>query len=135
MCVQSLYIKMSAQETGRLSTSTLCPGKDTKWRSALKQHLKTVEDKRMTAAADKRSRRKEDSSCSIRHEITLHDTHINYVLSATKTATRGHIDLFSHKRRCYATQQEINKIKNKTKTLGCLIHAISDRRRPLDTCV
>ena len=33
----------------------------TKWRSALKQHLKTGEDKLMTAAADKRGRRMEGS--------------------------------------------------------------------------
>ena len=41
----------------------------TKWRSALKQHLKTGEDKLMAAAAEKRGRRKEGSS-SIRHETT-----------------------------------------------------------------
>ena len=41
----------------------------TKWRSALKQHLETGEDKLMTAAADKRARRKEDTS-SIRPETT-----------------------------------------------------------------
>ena len=40
----------------------------TKWRSALKQHLKTGED--MNAAADKRARRKEGSS-SIRPEAML----------------------------------------------------------------
>ena len=34
----------------------------TKWRSALKQHLKTGEDKLMAAAEDKRARRKEGSS-------------------------------------------------------------------------
>ena len=34
----------------------------TKWRSALKQHLKIGEDKLMTDAADKRARTKEDSS-------------------------------------------------------------------------
>ena len=34
----------------------------TKWRSALKQHLKTGEEKPMAAAADKRARRKEGSS-------------------------------------------------------------------------
>ena len=41
----------------------------TKWRSALKQHLETGEDKLMAAAADKRARRKEGSS-SIRPETT-----------------------------------------------------------------
>ena len=40
-----------------------------RWRSALKQHLKTGEDKLMTAAADKRARRKEGSS-SILPETT-----------------------------------------------------------------
>ena len=34
----------------------------TKWRSALKQHLKTGKDKLLTDAADKRARTKEDSS-------------------------------------------------------------------------
>ena len=42
----------------------------TKWRSALKQHLKTGEDKLMAAAAKNRARRKEGSS-SIRPE-TIH---------------------------------------------------------------
>ena len=46
-----------------------------KWRSALKQHLKTGEEKLMPVAADKRARRKE-GSISIRPETT----------SATKTA-------------------------------------------------
>ena len=41
----------------------------TKWTSALKQHLKTGEDKVMAAAANKRVRRKESSS-SIRPETT-----------------------------------------------------------------
>ena len=34
----------------------------TEWRSALKQHLETGEEKLMAASADKRARRKEDSS-------------------------------------------------------------------------
>ena len=34
----------------------------TKWKSALKQHVKTGKDKRMTDAADTRARTKEDSS-------------------------------------------------------------------------
>ena len=49
-----------------------------KWRSALKQHLKTREDKRMAAAADKRARRNVDSS-SIRPKTT-------HAMSAIKTA-------------------------------------------------
>ena len=41
----------------------------TKWRSALKQHLKTGEDELMAAAEDNRVRRNEGSS-SIRPETT-----------------------------------------------------------------
>ena len=41
----------------------------TKWRSALKQHIETGEEKLMAAAADKRAPRKEGSS-SIRLETT-----------------------------------------------------------------
>ena len=65
-----------------------------KWRSALKQHLKTGEDKLMTAAADKRARRKEDSS-SIRPETT----HI--ICVTCNKDCHSHIGLFSHKRPCY----------------------------------
>ena len=35
----------------------------TKWRSALKQYIKTGEDKLMAAAAEKRASRKEGSNC------------------------------------------------------------------------
>ena len=76
------------------------------WRSALKQHLKTGEDKLMTAAADKRARRKEGSS-SIRPETT----HID-VLPATKTATPTLV--FSAISDAVTTQQQINKIKKQT---------------------
>ena len=62
-------------------------------RSALKQHLKTGEDKLMTAAADKRARRKEGSS-SIRPETT-------HICVTCKKDCHSHIGLFSHKRRCY----------------------------------
>ena len=87
----------------------------TKWRSALKQHLKTGEDKLVTAAADKRARGMEGSS-SIRPETTHRcvicdkDCHL-------------HIGLFSQNVAAI-TQREINKIKNKNKTntLGCIIH-------------
>ena len=65
----------------------------TGWRSALKQHLKTGEDKLMTAAADKRARRKEGSS-SIRPTTT----HICVICNKD---CHSHIGLFSHKRRCY----------------------------------
>ena len=66
----------------------------TKWRSALKQHLKTGEDKLMAAAADQLARRKEGSS-SIRPETATP----TLVVSAISDAAR--------------TQTEINKIKNK----------------------
>ena len=52
----------------------------TKWRSALKQHLKTGEYKLMAAAADKRARRKEDSS-SARPETTHRSIDVKPVLS------------------------------------------------------
>ena len=84
----------------------------TGWRSALKQHLKTGEDKLMTAAVDKRARRKEGSS-SIR-PTTTH----TYVLSATKTATPTLV--FSAISDAVTTQQQINKIKKQT--LGYIIH-------------
>ncbi len=77
----------------------------TKWRRALKQHLKTGEDKLMTAAADKRAHRKEGSS-SIRPETTVID-----VMSAIKTAI--HALVFSAISDAAATQQEVNKIINK----------------------
>ena len=85
----------------------------TKRRSALKQHLKTGEDKLMTAAADKRARRNEGSS-SIRPETT------HYVLSATNTATPT-LDL-SAINEAVTTQQGINKTKSKNKYIGCIIH-------------
>ena len=84
----------------------------TGWRSALNQHLKTGEDKLMTAAADKRARRKEGSS-SIRPTTT----HI-CVICKTKTATPTLV--FSAISDAVTTQQQINKIKKQT--LGCIIH-------------
>ena len=65
----------------------------TGWRSALKQHLKTGEDKLMTAVADKRARRKEGSS-SIR-PTTAH------ICVICNKDCHSHIGLFRHKRRCY----------------------------------
>ena len=65
----------------------------TKWRSALKQHLKTGEDTLMAAAADKRARRKEGSS-SIRPETT-------HRCDVCNKDCYSHIGLFSQKRRCY----------------------------------
>ena len=64
----------------------------TEWRSALKQHLETEEEKLMAAAADKRARRKEGSS-SIRPETT-HRCDVCY------KDCHSRIGLFSHKRRC-----------------------------------
>ena len=90
----------------------------TKWRSALKQHLKTGEEKLMTAAADKRARRKEGSS-SIRPETT--HSRMFDVVSATKTATPALV--CSATSDAATTQQEINKIKNKNiSTPVCIIH-------------
>ena len=65
----------------------------TGWRSALNQHLKRGEDKLMTAAADKRARRKKGCS-SIQPETT-------HICVTCKKYYHSHIGLFSHKRRCY----------------------------------
>ena len=59
---------MEAVDIDTMSWEALASDR-TKWRSALKQHLKTGEDKLMAAAADKRACRKEGSS-SIRPETT-----------------------------------------------------------------
>ena len=64
----------------------------TEWRSALKQHLETGEEKLMAAAADKRARRKE-GSCSIRPETT-------HIYDVCYKDCHSRIGLFSHKRRC-----------------------------------
>ena len=52
-------IDMKAVDIDTTSWESLAADR-TKWRSALKQHLKTGKVKRMTAAADKRARTKED---------------------------------------------------------------------------
>ena len=65
----------------------------TNWRSALKLQLKTGENRLMTAAVDKRARRKEGSS-SIRPETT-------HRCVICEKDCHSHIGLFSHKRRCY----------------------------------
>ena len=62
------------------------------WRSALKQHLETDEDKLMAAAADKRARRKEGRS-SIRPETT-------HRCDVCNKYCHSRIGLLSHKRRC-----------------------------------
>ena len=64
----------------------------TEWRSALKQHLETGEQKLMAAAADKRARRMEGSS-SIRSETTPR-------CDVCNKDCHSRIGLFSHKRRC-----------------------------------
>ena len=64
----------------------------TEWRSALKQHLETGEDKLMAAAAGKRARRKEGSS-SIRPETT-------HICDVCYKDCHSRIGLFSHMRRC-----------------------------------
>ena len=81
----------------------------TKWRSALKQHLKTGEDKLMAAAVDKRARRKEVSS-SIRPETT-------HRCDVCNKDCHSHIGLFSHKRRCYNPARNLIKFKTKTKNI------------------
>ena len=70
----------------------------TKWKSALKQHLKTGEEKLMAAAADKRARRKEGSS-SIRPEST-------HRCDVCNKDCHSHIGICSHKRCC--NNQAIN---------------------------
>ena len=64
----------------------------TEWRSALKQPLETGEEKLMAAAAEKRARRKQNSS-SIRPETT-------HRCDVCNKDCHSHIGLFSHKRRC-----------------------------------
>ena len=76
----------------------------TKWSSALKQHLKTGEDKLMTAAVDKRARRKEGSS-SIR-PTTTHMCYLQQRLPLPHWSFKAISDSAT-------TQQQINKIKNK----------------------
>ena len=72
----------------------------TKWRSALKQHLKTGEYKLMDAAADKRSSRKEGSNY-IRPETT-------HRCDVCSKDCHSHIGLFSHNSTgilCFFTEQ------------------------------
>ena len=79
----------------------------TKWRSALKQHLKTGEDKLMAAAAEKRARRKEGSSSIL--PVTTHRC------DACNKDCHSNIKVFSAISDAATTQPEINKIKNKNK--------------------
>ena len=85
------YRNMKAVDIDTMSWEGLASDR-TKWRSALKQHLKTGEDKVMAAAADTLARRKEGSS-SIRQETT-------HICDVCNKDCHSHIDIFSHKRRC-----------------------------------
>ena len=74
----------------------------TQWKNALKEHIKTGEEKLMTAATDTRARRKEGSN------FVRPDTAYRDVISATKIVTTA---LFSSAIIAAVTsQQEINKI-------------------------
>ena len=83
---------MKAIDIDTISWEGLAADRTKWWRSALKQHLKTGDEKLMAAAADKRARRKEGSS-SIRHETT-------HRCDVCNKDCHSHIGLFSHKRRC-----------------------------------
>ena len=81
----------------------------TKWRSALKQHLNTGEDKLMDEHAEKRAAAPSDPKPHIGVMSAIKNTIPTLVFSAISDAA--------------TTQPEINKIKNKkTKSLGCIIH-------------
>ena len=105
---------MKAVDIDTMSWESLAADR-TQWRSALKQHPNTGEDKLMTPAMDKRARRKEGSS-SIRPETT-------HRRDVCNKDCYSQIGLFRHKRRCShpATHIKHNK-KKKQKTLGCIIH-------------
>ena len=83
---------MKAVDIDTMSWESLATDRS-KWMSALKQQLKTGDDKRMTAAADKRVRRKEGSS-SIRPETT-------HRCDVCDKDCHSHIGFFSRKRRCH----------------------------------
>ena len=82
---------MTAVDIDTMSWEGLAPDR-TKWRSALKQHLKTGEYKLVAAAAEKQARIKEGSN-SIRQETT-------HRCDVCNKDCHSHIGLFSHKRRC-----------------------------------
>ena len=88
VCVRDI---MKAVDIDTMSWESLATDRS-KWMSALKQQLKTGEYKLMTAAADKRVRRKEGSS-SIRPETT-------HRCDVCDKDCHSHIGLFSRKRRC-----------------------------------
>ncbi len=79
------YIDVCARDMKAVGVDTMSweglAADRTGWMCVLKQHLKRGEDKLMTAAADKRARRKEGSS-----PIRLETTH-RRVISKTNTAT------------------------------------------------
>ena len=62
------------------------------WRSTLKQHLKTGEEKLMNATADKRALRKERS--------TSEKPETKYKCDLCGRDCYSHIGLYSHKQRC-----------------------------------
>ena len=105
------HFNMKAIDIDTMSWEGIAADRTT-WRSALKQHVKTGEDKLMTAAADKRARRKEGSS-SIRPETA-------HICVTCNKDCHSHIGLFSHISDDATTKQGINTIK--TKALGCIIH-------------
>ena len=82
---------MKAVDIDTLSWEGLAADR-TEWRSALKHHLETGEEKLMAAAADKRARRKEGIS-SIRPETT-------HRCDVCNKDCHSRIGLSSHKRRC-----------------------------------
>ncbi len=89
---KDVYIRdMKAVDIDTMSWEGLAADR-TEWRSALKQHLERGEEKLMAAAADKRTRRREDSS-SIRPETT-------HRCDVCNKDCHSRIGLFSHKRRC-----------------------------------
>ena len=89
------------------------------WRNALKQHLKTREDKLMTHRTSEHTERRTAAPSDL---IPITD-----VLSATKTATPALP--FSVISDAAKPQQEINKNKNKHYDVSSMV--ISVRRRPL----
>ncbi|GCC43826.1 hypothetical protein chiPu_0027768 [Chiloscyllium punctatum] len=78
-----------------------------RWRSTLNQHLKTGEKKPMSAAADKRARKKECSSSS--RSVTT------YRCDLCDRDCHSSIGLFSHKQSCFRETESSN---NKNATHG-----------------
>ena len=81
----------------------------TKWRSALKQHLKAGEDKLMAAAAEKRARRKEGRS-SIRPETT-------HRCDVCNKNCHSHIGFFQPQATLLQPSQKLIKYKTKNENI------------------